>query len=702
MRLDLKTDRAGRLRIELGGESFVEAVSTLIPNWQDHSAECVSTPWQRIKGNDALGPFTGLRSTLSRAGEDVVDQTVRNCGSLILFTTRFLQTVEGTRRSDSFETPSVFAPQFALPDGLRVCLATHGLGSSDDAFGGYWPMARITNGSGLPSEAFAPMVVFDEHAALAIAPSNHFLTGSLVSVPGGVARGMHGSIDRFEAGTEIETLFVPGVDVSSALMGLGDVLLQQGGKRRPNPSSHPVTSSIGWWNAYGGYYTEPIHPLDATELEKVIKSAQERDLPIRYLGLDLWYPYRHIGQGIEFTPDRRKYPEGIGDMARAASLPTVLHVSALAQPNAYGSDGSDGAVYETIGDEIRRQEGCLVWHDWMRTQQHLTPRLRNPPKAADAWYRKMTASLADRGLEVLQCMQTMGMALASTQAPNVRSARTYIDYLFALPEAIQTLADLGEEGFRREALRPVDLNRQNLLMGTFLYAIGLLPFHDLFLTRFHEGIGGSYPEEDAILRALSCGPVGIGDAAGETDAELLSRLILPDGRLLQPDRPPFPVANTLDTAVEAYWTLHRAGDYAWLYVVLLNLASEAQTFDIDPPIPGDYVVRNGISGSIVEGTVGELAAGQMAYYVLAPIVDGISPLGLVDKYVPGPAERFVSLSNGSVLTLGLNSVEGKIGFLCEDPIEAHADGHPLPVDCNGGVAAVAVSAEHKTVQVRRR
>jgi len=702
VRLNLRTDRDGRPRIELDGESFVEAVCAVVPNWQEHSAECVSTPWRQIEGNDALGPFTGLRSTLSRAGEEVVDQAIRNYGSLILFSASFLQTVEGTRRSDSFETPSVYAPQFVLPDGLRVCLATHGLGSSDDAFGGYWPMAQITNGNGLPSEAFAPMVVFDQHGALAIAPSNHFLTASLVSVPSGVARGMHGSIDRFEAGVEIETLFVPSVDVSSALMALGDVLLRRGGKQRPNPSSHPVTSSIGWWNAYGGYYTEPIHPLDATELENVVKSAQERDLPIRYLGLDLWYPYRHIGQGIEFAPDPQKYPEGIGDMARSASLHTVLHVSALAQPNAYGSDGSDGTVYETIGDEIRRQEGVAVWHDWMRTQQHLTPRLRNPPRVADAWYRKMTTSLANRGLEVLQCMQTMGMALASTQAPNVRSARTYIDYLFALPEAIQTLADLGEEGFRREALRPVDLSRQNLLMGTFLYALGLLPFHDLFLTRFHEGIGGSHPEEDAILRALSCGPVGIGDAPGETDAELLAKLILPDGRLLQPDRPPFPVADTLSAAVETYWTLHQAGDYAWLYVVLLNLSSEAQEFDIDPPIPGDYVLRDGISGSTADEMAGELAGGQMAYYVLAPIVNGIAPLGLLDKFVPGPAERFVSLRNGALLTLGLDNVEGSLGFLCEEPIEVRADGRPLAIDRDGDVTTVAISAEQKTVEVRRR
>jgi len=51
-----------------------------------------------------------------------------------------------------------------------------------------------------------------------------------------------------------------------------------------------------------------------------------------------------------------------------------------------------------------------------------------------------------------------------------------------------------------------------------LYALGMLPFHDLFLTRPHPGLGGDNPEEEALLRALSCGPVGIGDGPGMVHA----------------------------------------------------------------------------------------------------------------------------------------------------------------------------------------
>ena len=703
MRARLGIDAHGLPRIELDGETVVDAMRTAVPAWEARNAECVSTPWEPIEGKDALGPFTGLRSVLVHEEERTIEQTLRDHGSAIVFTARFLRTVDGTGQADSFEQPSLHAPRFGLPDRSRVCLATHGLGASDDPFGGYWPTAHVCDGDALPSEAFAPMVVFREAGALAIAPFSHFLTGCLVATPGGAARGTHGSIDRFDAETEIATLFVPGRDVAEALMALGDVLLRCGGKRRPSPSTHPLSAAIGWWNAYGGYYTEPIHPLTAPRLKEVIESIRGRGLPIRYLGLDLWYPYRQIGQAIEFAPDPEKYPDGIGDLVRPASLPTVLHVSALAQPNAYGSDGGDGSVYETIGDEIRRQEGFAVWHDWMRTQQHLTSRLRNSPDAAESWYRRMTGAFAARGLDVLQCMQTMGMALASTQAPNVRSARTSIDYLFALPEAIESLAELGQDGFRREALRPVDLNRQNLLMGTFLYALGLLPFHDLFLSAFHPGLGGAHPEEDAVLRALSCGPVGIGDAPGRSDERLLSRLILPDGRLLQPDRPPFPVPGSLGTAVETYWTLHRAGDHAWIYVVVLNLSPQAARYDVGPPLPGDYTIRNGFDGSTVARMSGELAAGRTAYYVLSPLLDGICPLGLAAKFVPAPADRFVALDRRrDGIDLTVDRVEGTIDFLSREPIEVRANGRPLDVRREGELSSVDVSLDQTALLVRRR
>jgi len=183
MRARLGIDAHGLPRIELDGETVVDAMRTAVPAWEARNAECVSTPWEPIEGKDALGPFTGLRSVLVHEEERTIEQTLRDHGSAIVFTARFLRTVDGTGQADSFEQPSLHAPRFGLPDRSRVCLATHGLGASDDPFGGYWPTAHVCDGDALPSEAFAPMVVFREAGALAIAPFSHFLTGCLVATP---------------------------------------------------------------------------------------------------------------------------------------------------------------------------------------------------------------------------------------------------------------------------------------------------------------------------------------------------------------------------------------------------------------------------------------------------------------------------------------------------------------------------------------
>jgi hypothetical protein len=485
-------------------------------------------------------------------------------------------------------------------------------------------------------------------------------------------------------------------------MSLGDELLRRGGKPRPVPGDHALTKGLGWWNAYGGYYTEPIRPLDEGGLRAVLEDARASRLPLTYVGLDLWYPYEQIGQATEFVPDEKKYPLGIAPLVDAADIPTALHISALASRNAYDSDGSDGGVYEAVADEIARQRGSVVWHDWMRTQQHLSSRLRESPAIAEAWYRAMTRAFRERGVDVLQCMQTMGMALASTSEPNVIAARTSIDYLFAQPEALDTLAAQGDQGFRREEVRAVDLWRQNALMGAVLYSLGLLPFHDLFLSGFDPGMGGAQAVGDAVLRALSCGPLGIGDAPGRADRGLLSRLVLSDGRILHPDRPLFPDSTDLGGPVETYWTLHRAGAGAWLYVVLLNLSDTTQRFDAVPPLAGDYLIRDALRGEFVEVMCGEIEPGALTFFALSPVIDGVSPVGLMDRFVAAPAGGVVDMTASDGLTIRVRNLEGRFGVHSEVPVEVCCDGNAVETEVDDGLAVFALAPDHREVTVLRR
>jgi hypothetical protein len=249
------------------------------------------------------------------------------------------------------------------------------------------------------------------------------------------------------------------------MIRLGDALLARSGKPRPSPQDSLLTSSLGWWNAYGGYYTEPIRPLGENRLVDTIDRLRRASVPIAYVGLDLWYPYRAIGQALRFVPDPQKYAKGFREIARRHGLAFVFHLSALAPDNEYGAGGADPSFYRDVATELRHQGGIAAWHDWLRTQQHLTSALRSDPVGADRWFREMAEALRKEGLSLLLCMQTMGMALAATEIPNALSARTAIDYLFGQPEALDTLEGLGMGGFKNDAISLGELRRQNLLMG---------------------------------------------------------------------------------------------------------------------------------------------------------------------------------------------------------------------------------------------
>ncbi len=495
MTLRVDVDGNGVLAIRSGTCVFVSDLHVILgrsPRGDDEGVLRAS-PWDASVGTDA----GEARRLFSRSLYDdsglVATISVREDGDVAWVVVETARPLDGLASEDSFEASSVVAPGFSFPSDLGTFAVTLGLGRSGEGeMGGYWPAARCGRGAAsLPREAFAPLVLYSDDSALAVAPASLFLTSSLRRTGASIARSLHGAIDHLPAATRIETVFAAGTSVSDALARLGDALLKRGGRARPSPNRSPLTSSLGWWNAYGGFYTEPIRPLGENRLVDTIDRLRQASLPVGYIGLDLWYPYREIGQALRFAPDPRKYAKGFSGLARRYGLGFAFHLSALARDNEYGATGADPTFYDEVARELRRQGGIAAWHDWLRTQQHLTPALRSDAAGADRWFASMGAALAREGLDLLLCMQTMGMALAATAIPNALAARTAIDYLFGQPEALDTLEGLGLGGFKHDAISLAELRRQNLLVGSVLHSLGLLPFHDLFLTRHHEGLGGA-------------------------------------------------------------------------------------------------------------------------------------------------------------------------------------------------------------------
>ncbi len=662
-----------------------------------------ASPWESSQGSGVREARWFFSCDLSDLAGPVARCSVNQRDSLAWVTVETLRDLDGLAMADSFEISSIAAPAFAIPSATRALAVTYGLGSSGAGeTGGYWPKATTADAGHLPCEAFAPLILYDDESALAIAPASHFLTSAMLRTENGAARTLHGAVDCLPAGTRLETVFAAGRDVGEALAKLGDALLARSGKTRPAPGDSLLTSTLGWWNAYGGYYTEPIRPLGENRLIDVVERLRRDAVPIAYVGLDLWYPYEVIGQALRFSPDPKKYARGLREIGRRHALEFVFHLSALSRDNAYAASGADPAFYADVASELRQQGGIAAWHDWLRTQQHLTPSLRADPAAAERWFGGMATALEGEGLALLLCMQTMGMVLAATALPNAIAARTAIDYLFGQPEALETLASLGHSGFRNDATALGDLRRQNLLVGSVLHGLGLLPFHDLFLTTRHEALGGAAPRTEAVLRALSCGPIGIGDGPGMTDIELVRSLVSARGALLQPDHAPHPVSRTLGDEVEVYKTERVAGSERWEYMLAINNGHRPASFAW-PHDSTEVAVWDGLGRRMVGAAETRLAPGDIAYFVFVPLRAGIAPLGLVDKLVPAPASVVRSAECRNGWRIELDAPGERFAFACSDaPRVAAEDGRELPVRGKVGLWTVEVPESVSWLVATRR
>ncbi|NOX45274.1 MAG: hypothetical protein GXO72_06055 [Caldiserica bacterium] len=583
------------------------------------------------RGVDGRGAFELWRRRYLLGDEPLGELRIRAYPGKAVVEFELLRDVDFLESEDSTTSPALRAPVFGLPERLRFLTLTFGLGGTEENYpGGYWPEFRWGRGPReLPREAFAPLALWDEVAAAAVAPGNYHLTSPLVRAEGGFARGLHGAVRALPRGFTLTTWIAASSDPFAALRELAGLL----SPRVSRVTRHPLLERLGWWNAYGSYYTELINVLDEGALRELARSFRDRDFPLGYFGLDLWYRYHTIGKAVRYQPDPGKYPSGLRALREETGIPYVLHLSALAEDNDYGARPGDPGVYEEIAEELVHHGAIAAWHDWLRTQQFLVPRLRADPEAAERWFAGMVRAFGGKGLPVVLCMQTTGMILAAIRYGNVIAARSYTDYLFLLREALEEAARRGHPEMSRARVDPLDYRLHNLGVGAVYWSLGIRPFQDLFLTRANPGIGGIDPEGEAVLRLLSTGPVGIGDRADVIDWDLLGRLLDGEGRVLRPTAPPMPVLGTLEDEVKLFWGEVALDGTPWGYLIALNTSDAEAEFRPEHPADVEAAVWDLRERAPVRGRVAVPPRG-MRVLLLVPEVSGVFFLGDTGRLLP--------------------------------------------------------------------
>jgi hypothetical protein len=515
------------------------------------------------------------------------------------------------------------------------------------------------------------LLVTPDGRSLMLAPLDNFHE-QVVAVPRrgeadlGVRCGWHGDLNRVPAGFGTELACFAGEGPRRLLDEWAAILLQRHGTRRPSRYADDGVGRLSYWTDNGAAYWYRSEPdLDvATTLERTVAGLREAGVPIRAVQLDSWfYPHEKPrplnpdwGMDVPPTgmmrwePREDLLPDGLDDLRhRMGDPPLILHSRHFSSGSPYFEateawiDGDRGhpkapGFYERLMAQAAGWGAITYEQDWLIECFLGVRGLREAPGRARAWQEGIDAAAGRHGRTLQWCMASPADFMQTVTLDRVTSIRTSGDYRYIIGSGA-----LWAWFFYTNALAR---------------ALGLNPYKDVFFTSPEgEGWNGDPNCEcEALVAALSSGPVGIGDRLGRTDRALVMRTCREDGMLVKPDVPvaaletcyrghptvePFPLVG------EAH-TKHPAG--LWHYVVGIHVWREEEPivyrFDLEdlgplrpdgPLLAYDFrrarAERVEASGAEPAWEV-DLEPLAWDYRILCPILPGeIAIVGDVSRYV---------------------------------------------------------------------
>jgi hypothetical protein len=475
---------------------------------------------------------------------------------------------------------------------------------------------------------------------------------------GSLAWGWHGDLDEvpegfsttagiYEAATATEAFAAWAADLRPLAM---------------RPPTNPIVSHLSYWTDNGAAYwyrTEPGRTI-GDSIATTVEQLHEMGVPVRAVELDSWaYPHEtlrpiaEIGYPEEvppagmttWTPRADAYGDDDPDGGfavfrdRLGNPPLVIHSRHIDPSSPYVAEGEwwiddlaahpkDPEFFRRWFDDAARWGLCAIEQDWMLMYWFGVRALRAAPGRAAEWQRALDRHAGDTGLGLIWCMATPADFVLAASLPNVVAIRTSDDYRFA-PD-------------------PAFLWTWYLTVNRVAGALGLRAFKDVFFSgpAGDDPIDGdAHPEIEALLSALSAGPVGIGDRLGRTDPTVVLRTCDADGRLRHVDRPVGLIDDCLYGAPargeRLAWATTTATDArgdVWTYVVAINTSTERVDVSDGFALDGVASVLDWRSGTVadLDRLDVSLAARELAYWVVAP-QGRRADEGDTSKYVTVPA-----------------------------------------------------------------
>jgi hypothetical protein len=629
------------------------------------------------EGEDDLGAFRALELAL-----DESPLALRASVRAYLERSLLVFRLEAAAALDEFASGQFDRPAVVWPRLRPTMRRQGGLPEGTRGFGHAYTEFALPSFSGpefdgfllLPQRpaAVEPLfLVTPKGPSLMLAPLESFHE-QVVAVPRqgeaelGVRCGWHGDLDQVPEGFHTELACFAGEGPRPLLDEWGAILLRRHGTRRPSRYADDGVGRLSYWTDNGSAYWYRSEPgLDvATTLERTVAGLREAKVPVHAVQLDSWfYPHEKSrplnpdwGMDVPPTgmlrwePRDDLLPDGLDDLRhRMGDPPLILHSRHFSSQSPYfeateawidGDRGhpKDPDFYERLMAQAAGWGAITYEQDWLIECFLGVRGLREAPGRARAWQEGIDAAARRHGHTLQWSMASPADFMQTVTLECVSSIRTSGDYRYIIGSGA-----LWAWFFYTNALAR---------------AVGLTPYKDVFFSsREGEGWDGDPNSEcEALVAALSSGPVGIGDRLGRTDRALVMRTCREDGMLVKPDVPVaalgscyrgHPNVEPHPLVGEAH-TKHPAG--FWHYVVGIHVWRGEEPIvyrfdleDLGPLRPkGPLLVydfrqaraeRVEASGTQPAWEV-ELEPQAWDYRILCPILPGeVTIMGDVSRYV---------------------------------------------------------------------
>jgi len=504
-----------------------------------------------------------------------------------------------------------------------------------------------------------PWSLFDKLGnVMMLSPADHFLVSRMNESPGGEADSrILQTIQTLPAGFSHGTLLVFAKGMNQTFSAWGSALLALGGKQRPANDANVVLAKLGYWTDNGARYYYKFDPQlgYVGTLLAVRDQFKKLGVPLGYMQLDSWwYPkgvnarWNSAGSALpdgEYTyeADKELFPDGLRAFHQSLGMPMVTHARWISTASPYrdrykmsGNVVIDPNFWKSTAEYLAAAGAVTYEQDWLDRNAQTEMNLQDPR----TFLENMSEAMLSKGITIQYCMPLPSHYMASTQYLNVQTIRP------------------SNDRFNREQ------------WDAFLYdsqlasAVGLWPWTDVFLSNELPNL---------ILSTLSAGPVGVGDALGETNAQNLKGAIRRDGLIVKADSPLLPinsmyrsdatnsgtpmVAMSTDTfgdqSVRYVFAYARSASEESTTVPLSSLELSGSVFAYDWVTRGGEVIPEG-------GSLAMRFADGWDYQILSPVNgEGLALLGDTEKFVPLGKQRIAALEDRGTLTATIKFAAGE-------------------------------------------